>query len=818
MSGPQSMHLHFHHQGVDYDISLFKGEMSEHTVKIGGATYAVLGKKGQLDAACAILRSISLNSISSEEDLKGRLSARGGISFPTRKTEGVGVRTLTGSNKARKLDEAYKRLVHDLNQYVKQNLKQGALLVQVIGIERAEKPLTFGIRSLNDADPVQVDANTIGRTGSGAKLWAGLLTNILTSKYGRYIQMDDGLGKFAPEEALRKFGRIGPDGRDIVDAELAKEISVEGLAGMMAGLEYEQPNPKNPPLSTLDQFLRGDEIKEGSIHILHHPRDHINVYTNNICFVAYPIEKAYKKVLAEKLIEQGKLRETDTLGNLAPHLEKFKKKLEGEIEELEQQGRFDLRWDVKDTDLETYKTKLAYLRTELEKLTIPESLRNLSLKELLDCNSAYTVPPSEAYIYDLIDLFLMPTGNHRVDYAEIMKRELLEPMGMDHSGFHDVPGIHMDVTFENDKTKKDESYTPSNDHPMRYGAGFGSTTLIDASKLANGLSDGRGLVAKDGKTVLLSRTELDDFFKPHGHYKAWGLGGAELTCGGQVIDKGGSLNQDQYSFWVDRDSGIGMIAMCNCGRRPEAILNAFKESIEKINYPEAKPFVKEKEGSPLGISADHYFAHPLVSADVKMVFEGTRGRVALLFDYDTAEKGIMHWSGAPLEVERREDGIFHVTTPGRFKDVMVKKISGEISKTNYLAVGDTAFTEIGKDALPAPEAIERAEKEFVRFKGRYINHEHPEWGVLQFDVLQDKEGKPLLGARDGDKGDFIPQSIIKVETHSILFNGHDRQPPDKVFRFVRNNENAPWRLQVLDFASREAQIVTKKWIEERPKS
>jgi hypothetical protein len=95
MSGPQSMHLRFHHQGADYDINLIKGKKSNHTVKIGGVTYAVLGKKGQLEAACAILRSVSLNSISSEEDLKGRLTARGDISFPTRKTEGVGVRTLT---------------------------------------------------------------------------------------------------------------------------------------------------------------------------------------------------------------------------------------------------------------------------------------------------------------------------------------------------------------------------------------------------------------------------------------------------------------------------------------------------------------------------------------------------------------------------------------------------------------------------------------------------------------------------------------------------------------------------------------------------
>jgi hypothetical protein len=51
------------------------------------------------------------------------------------------------------------------------------------------------------------------------------------------------------------------------------------------------------------------------------------------------------------------------------------------------------------------------------------------------------------------------------------------------------------------------------------------------------------------------------------------------------------------------------------------------------------------------------------------------------------------------------------------------------------------------------------------------------------------------------QGDFVPQSIVKAETNSILFNGHDRQPSDKIFKFIRESENEPWRLQVLDYIS-----------------
>jgi hypothetical protein len=130
---------------------------------------------------------------------------------------------------------------------------------------------------------------------------------------------------------------------------------------------------------------------------------------------------------------------------------------------------------------------------------------------------------------------------------------------------------------------------------------------------------------------------------------------------------------------------------------------------------------------------------------------------------------------------------------------------------NYLAIGDTSFIEIAIDNLPSQESVEVAQKEFVNFRGKYINQAHLEWGVLAFEVLEDKQGNIFLGAREGSKGDFVPQSIVKFEPNSILFNGHDRQPPDKIFRFVRESDVAPWRLQVLNY-------VSKKFIEERPKS
>lgn len=94
MLGPQELSISFHQQGTDYDLTLVKGGKSDHTIEINGVTYAVLGNKEKLTTACEILNSVSLNSISNSDDLKGRLALRGDISFPSQKTDDVGINIL----------------------------------------------------------------------------------------------------------------------------------------------------------------------------------------------------------------------------------------------------------------------------------------------------------------------------------------------------------------------------------------------------------------------------------------------------------------------------------------------------------------------------------------------------------------------------------------------------------------------------------------------------------------------------------------------------------------------------------------------------
>lgn len=74
MSSSNDYHVNFVHQGHVYDIDLKEGITSAHKVTINGKTYAVLGSSDKIDSACQLLKSISLEAVTSAEDIKGRLA------------------------------------------------------------------------------------------------------------------------------------------------------------------------------------------------------------------------------------------------------------------------------------------------------------------------------------------------------------------------------------------------------------------------------------------------------------------------------------------------------------------------------------------------------------------------------------------------------------------------------------------------------------------------------------------------------------------------------------------------------------------------
>ncbi|HAZ15834.1 MAG TPA: hypothetical protein DCY54_04295 [Parachlamydiales bacterium] len=95
-----------------------------------------------------------------------------------------------------RVSSAFAKFERSLMEYAASGrIGKGALLVSVVGIEGV-KTLLFGQLSATDNSLPTV--RTIGRTGSGAKFWTALLAKVLSKRYPHFLQMSDGLGKFAP--------------------------------------------------------------------------------------------------------------------------------------------------------------------------------------------------------------------------------------------------------------------------------------------------------------------------------------------------------------------------------------------------------------------------------------------------------------------------------------------------------------------------------------------------------------------------------------------------------------------------------------------
>lgn len=98
MSSPLELRIRFSHLDTNYDIRLQRAKPSEHSIKMNGLNYTVLGDQDKVEAACKILNSLTLNDISNVNDLKGRLSQLKDISFPTQNAHEVAKKTLGKSS------------------------------------------------------------------------------------------------------------------------------------------------------------------------------------------------------------------------------------------------------------------------------------------------------------------------------------------------------------------------------------------------------------------------------------------------------------------------------------------------------------------------------------------------------------------------------------------------------------------------------------------------------------------------------------------------------------------------------------------------
>lgn len=293
MSGPQEMHISFQHHGTNYNIDLVKGKPSDHSVEINGVAYAVLGDQEKLETACKLLSSVSLDSITSEKDLQGRLSFLEDISFPqAKKTDGVKIDIL-GTSIEESIDvksakEAYLSATD--------NPQDSHVAVGILRPGGSILELNLG----------KNEAYGAHRIGSVTKMFTTFLAlKLMNDCKNCMINLETSLGDLIDKKLIDEKVLQGV----FVDPEKARQMTLEQLLSHTSGLQLED-NPRIGPDGTEDPNVRLSTLNERFIYQAtldkkyehkHEPGQGVGLYSNIGFDVAawmlelvYNADKGYK--------------------------------------------------------------------------------------------------------------------------------------------------------------------------------------------------------------------------------------------------------------------------------------------------------------------------------------------------------------------------------------------------------------------------------------------------------------------------------------------------------------------------------------------
>ena len=161
-----------------------------------------------------------------------------------------------------------------------------------------------------------------------------------------------------------------------------------------------------------------------------------------------------------------------------------------------------------------------------------------------------------------------PESSERFTYADILRREVFEPLGMSRTSFV-RPEENVMRAYRNDGGIPQSEDADIRD-PMHQPAGGLWSTAADIGKLAQAFAkafkSGEGLKSADGRKVLLSPEALEDFLNPRG---VSGVTAVGIDVVGPFFGKGGEISTYDFKFSFDRETGSYIVSLCNFKNSPE---------------------------------------------------------------------------------------------------------------------------------------------------------------------------------------------------------------------------------------------------------
>jgi D-alanyl-D-alanine carboxypeptidase len=433
-----------------------------------------------------------------------------------------------------------------------------------------------------------------------------------------------------------------------------------------------------------------------------------------------------------------------------------------------------------------------------------------------------------------------PESSERFTYADILRREVFEPLGMSRTSFV-KPEENVMRAYRDDGGIPQSEDADIRD-PMHQPAGGLWSTAADIGKLAQAFAkafkSGEGLKSADGRRVLLSPESLDDFLSPRG---VSGVTAVGIDVVGPFFGKGGEISTYDFKFSFDRETGSYIVSLCNFknsskfggeiadGRKPGYINHV----IPTLDEMHARFSVSKT--STLTVEGAQEISEPLESLPLhscNLFFYGGMGIIGM----DSKNPKWLNWNGEILPMKQIGKNKFLITGEGPHADKVVRFGNG--GKGNpYVFIETIPKTEkvitpiAFKAVQPGPWMVDSAESnkiseietlklqknlplgEILDAQGTYISTRGAE-GASPITVIIDEEaGVIKVKSEERTDAEGAPLEIsMTVSSSKQDSNGHLNELW-LIGNFMRvplyqlklsKQESGKWMLEVLDFSSKDS--------------
>lgn len=826
-----SIPFNFNYKEVQHKACLELAESaSEKMISIDGRDYKILGNSEDVSLLRSHIAKLETSNFASIDSFQASLVGIG----PHEKTDSIFQKTITSSSEIVAVKEQEPVDIESLKEKIEKNLPpSGGAMVVVYERGKQLTPICVGQTSVTDTlknyrillsdtqkqleilesqdkesapDKVRqekikelgekinylkkeissqenaqpVDMQTAALIGSGAKMFTALLSKVLCERGD--LSLKSKLSDFLSEEHFQIFE----------DPESAKQVTLEMLLSHTSGFQYfSDDNNNSRKGQDLDDIFSG--MRPNGIRFIASPGDGIYSYSNQIELAAVFIEKAYKKKLVKDLVKEGIISGDQSVKQLEPARQRLQekiKKAEKHIAYLKNKrdhvgsgsaGR--VKKGNLNTQIEAHEGRLKMLKSDLDK--IPKTIQ-----ELLKHPSAYV---QGIYVYQILDELLKPSGNHQTTYADIMKTELLDPLGMTRTSFDKPKDPNVLRAY-----RAGSSFDAEILDPLMRGSGGLWSCMEDMVKLVEAYGKD-GLKTESGKT-LISLEGVQDLAQIRGVNGNTGLG---LNVDGPIVGKGGSVASYEFTLKMDPSKGNAVISMCNF-KNDRSNFDPFASSVKGAldeMYPKEKtqkiipPKLTEKE-TKLALEG-----FPISQCDI--FFKGDRGYVGI--KRTEIDPGIiLNWNGQTLPVRKLGKDRYLILDDGYPGGQVLRIFKGKKTGKSYVIIekGEetNAFQGIPKSAMFFPKDTGFL-KDLNGAKGTYQSTikggptfkfdiddspncrlslgEFPPVTGLVTKVVKDKEEQTTEVFLQGNCGPFPPDKLFKISRGDVVRDETSRELTQK---------------------------------------